>query len=97
MRAGEIGVNTSRIVGLDATNADDLTKAEIEGRRQVMMLTNFFREKVPGFANCYLIVTPTQVGVRETRRIIGEYSFDRRRRDAGAPISGQYRPQCVSH
>ncbi|MEW5717333.1 MAG: FAD-dependent oxidoreductase [Chloroflexota bacterium] len=73
MRPGEIGVNTSRIIGLDATNADDLTKAEIEGRRQVMRLVKFFRDQVPGFANCYLIATPTQVGVRETRRIVGEY------------------------
>ena len=73
MRPGEIGVNTSRIIGLDATDADDLTKAEIEGRRQVMMLIKFFRERVPGFANCYLITTATQVGVRETRRIIGDY------------------------
>jgi len=73
MRPGEIGVNTSRIVGLDATNADDLTQAEIEGRRQVMLLIKFFRNRVPGFENCYLIATPTQVGVRETRRIIGEY------------------------
>ena len=73
MRPGEVGVNTSRIIGLDATNADDLTKAEIEGRRQVMLLLKFFREKVPGFATCYLITTPTQVGVRETRRIVGDY------------------------
>ncbi len=73
MRPSEIGVNTSRIVGLDATKADDLTKAEIEGRRQVMQLLHFFRERVPGFENCYLIATPTQVGVRETRRIVGDY------------------------
>lgn len=73
MRPGEVGVNTSRIVGLDATNADDLTKAEIEGRRQVMILVRFFRERVPGFGNCYLIETPAQVGVRETRRIVGDY------------------------
>jgi hypothetical protein len=73
MRPGEIGVNTSRIIGLDATSADDLTKAEIEGRRQVMLLVRFLRERVPGFADCYLITTPTQIGVRETRRIIGEY------------------------
>lgn len=73
IRPGEVGVNTSRITGLDATNADDLTRAEIEGRRQVMALYKFFRAHVPGFENCFLITTPTQVGVRETRRIIGDY------------------------
>jgi hypothetical protein len=72
-RPGEIGVNTSRIIGLDATSADDLTKAEIEGRRQVMLLVKFFREQMPGFEHCYLITTPTQIGVRETRRIVGDY------------------------
>ncbi len=72
-RPGEVGINTSRIVGLDATNADDLTKAEIEGRRQVMQLLKFLRERVPGFQYAYLIATPTQVGVRETRRIVGDY------------------------
>jgi ribulose 1,5-bisphosphate synthetase/thiazole synthase len=77
MRPGEVGVNTSRIVGLDATNADDLTTAEVEGRRQVMMLVQFFRERVPGFADCYLIATPAQVGVRETRRIVGHYVLTR--------------------
>lgn len=73
VRPGEVGVNTTRIVGLDATKAEDLTKAEIEGRRQVMTLIDFFRRWIPGFENCWLIALPPQVGVRETRRIVGEY------------------------
>jgi hypothetical protein len=73
VRPDEVGVNTSRIIGLDATKAEDLTRAEIEGRRQVMILTDFLRSTIPGFANCHLITTPAQVGVRETRRIVGEY------------------------
>jgi ribulose 1,5-bisphosphate synthetase/thiazole synthase len=73
VRPGEVGVNTTRITGLDATDADDLTKAEIEGRRQVMLLLQFFRDQVPGFQNCFLIATPAQIGVRETRRIVGDY------------------------
>jgi hypothetical protein len=73
VRPGEVGVNTTRIIGLDATKAEDLTKAEIEGRRQVMMLIDFFRRWIPGFENCYLISLPPQVGIRETRRIVGEY------------------------
>jgi len=68
-------VNVSRIQGTDGTNADDLTRAEIIGRRQVMEILAFLRTYVPGFANCTLIDTAAQVGVRETRRIVGAYTL----------------------
>jgi hypothetical protein len=58
---------------VDATDADQLTQAEIEGHRQVVYLVDFMRKRMPGFENCYLLDTGTQIGVRETRRIIGEY------------------------
>jgi len=66
-------VNVSRILGADGTKVEDLTRAEIEGRRQVMHILAFLRKYVPGFADCTLIDTAAQVGVRETRRIVGEY------------------------
>jgi hypothetical protein len=66
-------INTSRLLGLDATQVDDLITGEIEGRRQVAFLMGFFRQHLPGFKNCILLETGTQVGVRETRRIMGEY------------------------
>ncbi|TBL73931.1 FAD-dependent oxidoreductase [Paenibacillus thalictri] len=66
-------VNTSRVQGLDGTKAEDLTKAEIAGRRQAFELVRFFRKYFPGFANAVLVDTATQIGVRETRRLIGEY------------------------
>ena len=40
-----------------------------------MQLLRFFRARVPGFANCRLAATPAQVGVRESRRIVGEYQL----------------------
>lgn len=72
-RPGEVNVNTTRIVGMDGTNAVDLTAAEQEGRRQVMLIVKFLRDKIPGFGDCYLLALPTQVGLRETRRIVGDY------------------------
>lgn len=66
-------INCTRLLGLDATDPDDLTTAEIEGRRQVAFLMDFLRKHVPGFENCVLIETGAQAGVRETRRIVGEY------------------------
>lgn len=69
----EVLVNVSRISGLDPTDAEDLTKAEMEGRRQVLKLEQFFRESIPGFENAVVSAVGTQIGVRETRRIIGHY------------------------
>jgi len=70
---GEASFNTTNILGLDATSSFDLTKAEITGRLQVWRIFNFLKQRVPGFENSYLIETGIQVGVRETRRAIGEY------------------------
>lgn len=66
-------INTTRMQGLDGTDASDLTRAEFEGRRQVWELMRFFRESLPGFQDAVLLDTAMQVGVRETRRIVGEY------------------------
>uniref|UniRef100_A0A7C5TJB0 CoB--CoM heterodisulfide reductase iron-sulfur subunit A n=1 Tax=Ignisphaera aggregans TaxID=334771 RepID=A0A7C5TJB0_9CREN len=72
-RKGEIHFNTTRIIKVDGTKAEDLTFAEIEARRQMMELVSFLKKNVPGFENAYLLMSATQIGVRETRRIIGEY------------------------
>lgn len=76
-RHDEVAVNTTRIHGVDGTNVFDQTRAEIETRRQVRTLVQFFRKYVPGFQSCYLSVTAQEVGFRETRRIVGEYVLDR--------------------
>ena len=68
-------VNTSRLQKLDGTNAHDLVYAELEGRKQVHVLMRFFREYLPGFENATLMDTAAQIGVRETRRIVGEYTL----------------------
>ena len=66
-------INTSRMHQLDGTDVRDLTTGEIEGRRQVAALMRFFRTWLPGFENAVLLDTASVVGVRETRRIVGEY------------------------
>ena len=72
-RDGEIHFNTTRVVCLDGTNAGDLTKAEVTARRQTMQLAKMLVDEVPGFENAYLQQTGTQIGIRESRRIVGEY------------------------
>ena len=68
-------INTTRVQRLYGTDARDLTRAEIEGRRQVQALMAFFRKWLPGFERVELLDTATQIGVRETRRIQGEYTL----------------------
>lgn len=60
---------------LDATNVDDLTFGELEGRRQIWQIFNFIHQRVPGFEDAYIVDIPPQIGVRETRRIVGQYQL----------------------
>ena len=73
--ADEVTVNMTRVVGVDPLDPDDLTRAEVTARAQVMQLLEFFRRDVPGFANARIAATATQIGVRESRRIAGEYTL----------------------
>jgi hypothetical protein len=57
------------ISGLDP---DDLTRGEIDGRRQAIQAFEFLRT-VPGFEKSYIVDLPPQLGIRETRRVIGGY------------------------
>jgi hypothetical protein len=69
-----VWVNATRIVG-DATNIRDLTRAEIDGRRDSFALFDYFRTHVDGFAGSRLVQTSPQVGIRETRRLVGPYTL----------------------
>ncbi len=67
--------NTTRVVKLDPTNAEDVTKAEIIAREQVFEMYNFLRENFEEFKDSTLISTGIQIGVRESRMIEGEYTL----------------------
>jgi hypothetical protein len=69
----EVLVNMSRVQGLDGTDVEDLTLAEELGRKQVLMLADFMVKALPGFGNASLSQVGAQIGIRETRRIDGEY------------------------
>lgn len=60
---------------VDGTNAAQLSDAEVQGRRQIVDFFQFLRECAPGFQNAYLLEIAPQVGVRETRRVLGEYQL----------------------
>jgi hypothetical protein len=69
---GIVTVNNSRAYNLDATKRWDVTKADLEARKQNKLLYAFIKKHVPGCENCYVLDTAT-LGVRDTRRIRGTY------------------------
>lgn len=66
-------INHTRMLDVDGASGDDLTRAHIEGQRQVFEALEFLRRYVPGCENAEIIAVAEQVGVRESRRIQGEY------------------------
>jgi hypothetical protein len=65
-------VNTTRIYG-SAINAAELTRAEITARRDAHTIFNFYKGELKGFESAYLLQTSGVIGIRETRRLNGEY------------------------
>lgn len=72
-KPGERQVNTTQVNGIDATKVEHLFRAELELRRQIDLLLEFFRKHLPGYENCTFKASGTTIGTRETRRIMGEY------------------------
>ena len=73
MRADTIVFNSTRIGKLRGTDIDDFTKAEVQGRREAMRLAAFMKKYVPGFESAFVSSTGVQIGVRESRHIVGEH------------------------
>ena len=76
--AGEWRVNVTQIRNdagraMDGTDALQLSAGEVEGRRQVRDFFAFLRAEMPGFENAYLLDIAPQVGIRETRRLRGQF------------------------
>ncbi len=72
-REGVIAFNTTRLVKYDATNPWDQTQMEIKGLGQVHDTARFAAKYLPGFEKAYLSQVATQVGVRESRRVVCDY------------------------
>lgn len=70
---GVFHFNSTRVVKLNPTDPFDLTKAELEAREQTLELFLFMKNNIPGFENSHLLMTASEIGVRESRMIDGEY------------------------
>lgn len=71
IRRDERVINATQVNYVDGTKAKNLTRAELEGRRQVEPIMQFLRKNCPGFGKAYVSGMPAVIGVRETRRILG--------------------------
>lgn len=74
---GVVMIHMTRIPGVDATDPVALTQAELEGRRQVREYHRFLRDCVPGFEKSVVVGTSPSIGIRESRRVIGDYQLTR--------------------
>lgn len=72
-RANVTQVANAGGTAMDATDARQLSDGEIEGRRQITEYFSFLRNEVPGFKDSAIVDIAAQIGIRETRRIMGQY------------------------
>lgn len=63
--------NTTRVIKHNATDGDALSEAEVLARRQIRQLVDVLRSEVPAFKDCQLYSIAPQIGIRESRRIMG--------------------------
>ncbi|HEY3304903.1 MAG TPA: FAD-dependent oxidoreductase [Candidatus Binatia bacterium] len=71
----EVSVNSTRVNKVLGTDVWDWSRAEWESRRQMREIAAFLRKYVPGFEKTYVVQSGVHVGVRETRRILGDYEL----------------------
>lgn len=68
----EVSLNTTRLSGVDATRTDQLSRALPELMDQVWMCASFMKKYVPGYENAHFAGLAPRIGIRETRRVVGE-------------------------
>lgn len=73
---GEVAINMSRVIDKKSTEGFDLSDATIEGRRQVIEIYKFLKKYIPGFENAKIVQSADEIGVRESRRVVGLYEVN---------------------
>ncbi len=65
--------NTTRVIKLDPTSPEEVTKAELIAREQVYEIYDFMKKHADGLEDSFLMMTASEIGVRESRMIVGDY------------------------
>lgn len=84
---GRRQVNTTQVNRVDITRIEQIFPADYELRQQINILRDFLRENLPGYENIKVIGSGTTTGVRESRRIMGDYVIDADELSAGKRFS----------
>jgi hypothetical protein len=74
-RANLTQLRTAAGGAIDGTDVDQLTLGELTGRQQALDAFTFIRDRTPGFEGSYIVDIAPQIGIRETRRIVGPYQL----------------------
>ncbi len=72
---GTMMINTPRLTGIDGLNGVSVSEGYRQGRHEIMELLGIMRKKIPGFSKVRLKAIAPMLGIRETRRIMGEYTL----------------------
>jgi hypothetical protein len=67
--------HSSQLDKADCTDVRDITRVEVDCRRQDVIAFNFFKKYIPGFENAYISRVCPEARIRETRRIMGDYKI----------------------
>jgi hypothetical protein len=70
---GTMMINTTRITDVDGTDGRSISRGMMQGRKEVLRLMDLMRRHFPGFAQAQIKSVAPVLGVRETRRIVGDY------------------------
>ena len=65
--------NTTRVVKKNPTSPEEVTEAEVLARRQVYEIYDFMKKHADGLEDSFLMMTAAEIGVRESRMIVGDY------------------------
>ena len=72
--SGVLYSNMSR-VKVNPLDSFGWSRAEMEGREQIRKISRFFIENVPGFEHAYMVSSGEFTGLRDSRRIMGQYKL----------------------
>jgi len=73
---GVMMVNTSRLCGIDGTDGASVSQGYQLGRKETYELFAVMKRSIPDFRNARIKAVATMLGVRETRRIVGDFRLD---------------------
>jgi ribulose 1,5-bisphosphate synthetase/thiazole synthase len=68
---GVVTVNMTNCIGVDGTDVDDISRAEVVCRRQIPLIVDFLHRFAPGYEHCFVVASAATIGVRETRHFRG--------------------------